>query len=69
MNKLLSTLVLAVSAAFTLNVQAASHAGAAPAKASEPAKAGDKKEMKKEDKKDEKKDMAKPADKGASAPK
>jgi len=37
MNKLLSSLILAAVAMIGFNAQAASHAGAAPAKASEPA--------------------------------
>jgi hypothetical protein len=59
MKKLL-TLSTLIAAAFAFNVQAASHAGAAPMKASEPAaKASDAKkadkDMKKEEKKTEKK--------------
>jgi hypothetical protein len=57
MNKLLPLIAL-VAAAFTLQAQAASHAGAAPMKASEPAaKASDAKkaDAKKADKKEEKK--------------
>jgi Cu/Ag efflux protein CusF len=51
----LSTLILAAFAAVAFNAQAASHAGGAPMKASEPmAKAsGAKKEVKKEEKKAE----------------
>jgi len=37
MSKLLSTLIFAAVATFGLNAQAASHAGGAPMKASEPA--------------------------------
>lgn len=37
MSKLVSTLTLALLAAFAFNAQAASHAGGAPMKASEPA--------------------------------
>jgi hypothetical protein len=65
MNKLLALIAMVAAAAFTLHAQAASHAGAAPMKASEPAaKASDakmekkeaaKKETKKEEKKGEKK--------------
>jgi len=56
MSKLVSTLTLALFAAVAFNAQAASHAGGAPMKASEPmAKAsGAKKEAKKDEmKKDE----------------
>ena len=59
MTRLLCTLIL--SGFFAVSAHAASHAGAAPAKASEP--------MKKEEKKEEKKELAKPADTKASAPK
>ncbi len=62
MSKLVSALVVAAFAAFAFNAQAASHAGGAPMKASEPAakasgaaKKEEKKEMKKEMKKEEKK--------------
>ncbi len=58
MNKLVSALIAAAFAAFAFNAQAASHAGGAPMKASEPAakasgaaKKEEKKEMKKEEKK------------------
>lgn len=58
MNKLVSALITAAFAAFAFNAQAASHAGGAPMKASEPAakasgaaKKEEKKEMKKEEKK------------------
>lgn len=64
MTKLLSALILSAFATVAVTAQAASHAGAAPMKASEPAK----KDASKHDKKDEKKE-AKPADKKASAPK
>ena len=51
MSKLVSTLTLALFAAFAFNVQAASHAGGAPMKASAPAaKASE--PAKKEEKKD-----------------
>lgn len=63
MNKLASAMIAAAVAALTFNVQAASHAGAAPMKASEPMKKDDGK------KKEEKKDAAKKEDKKASAPK
>jgi len=62
MSKLLSTLIFAAVATIGLNAQAASHAGGAPMKASEPAgKASEpaKKDAKKEaDKKDAKKKEA-----------
>lgn len=53
----LTTLILAAFAAVAFNAQAASHAGGAPMKASEPAAKASaaKKEMKKEEKKEEKK--------------
>jgi hypothetical protein len=67
MSKLLSTLIFAAVATFGLNAQAASHAGGAPMKASEPAakaSAPAKKEAKKEgDKKEAKKETKKEADK------
>ena len=54
MSKILSALTLAAFAAVAFNAQAASHAGGAPMKASEPAaKASG--AMKKEEKKEEKK--------------
>ena len=56
MSKLVSTLTLALFAAVAFNAQAASHAGGAPMKASEPAAkaSGAKKEAKKDEmKKDE----------------
>ena len=62
MQKLIPALILSAFAAFTLNAQAASHAAAAPMKASEPAK-------KEEAKPAMKKEEAKPAEKKASAPK
>jgi len=56
MNKFLAVIAMIAAAAFTLQAQAASHAGAAPMKASEPAKADAKKDAAKKDaKKDEKK--------------
>jgi ribosomal protein L12E/L44/L45/RPP1/RPP2 len=54
MTKLVSALTLAAFAAFAFNAQAASHAGGAPMKASEPAAKASgaaKKEEKKEEKK------------------
>jgi ribosomal protein L12E/L44/L45/RPP1/RPP2 len=58
MSKILSALTLAAFAAVAFNAQAASHAGGAPMKASEPAaKASG--AAKKEDKKTEKKEEAK----------
>ncbi len=62
MQKLIPALILSAFAVFALNVQAASHAGAAPMKASEPA-------AHKDTKKAEKKKAAKPAEKKASEPK
>ncbi len=63
MSKLLSTLIFAAVATIGLNAQAASHAGGAPMKASEPAgkasapakKEAEKKDAKKDDKKKEEK--------------
>ena len=58
MSKILSTLIVAAFAAVTFGAQAASHAGGAPMKASEPmAKASG--AMKKEEKKMEKKEEMK----------
>ncbi len=61
MSKLLSSLIVAAFALTAVGAQAASHAGAAPMKASEakPAASAAKKDMKKADKKAEKKEEAK----------
>ena len=62
MSKTLASLITALFAVVAFNAQAASHAGGAPMKASEPAakaSAAAKKEEKKEEKKAEKKEEAK----------
>jgi hypothetical protein len=63
MSKLLSTLIFAAVATIGLNAQAASHAGGAPMKASEPAGKASAPAKKEAEKKDAKKETKKEGDK------